>query len=114
MSDQWNRRDLLKHFAAMSAMVALPVRRGTAVPTGADPYLQINVSQVSAHTLRLTVFQQGKALRISPNGSLVQESWGQPIAVQHDRVIDSGNFKIRAAFDPLSLTVSGSNGAKIQ
>ena len=84
MNDKWNRREVLKGMAVVSSALALPGKSMAATsflsPAAADTEIQI--SSISPHTVRLTVLpmKNDKAALIPFNGSLVQESWGKPVA----------------------------------
>jgi hypothetical protein len=84
MNDEWNRRRWLKHLAASSAALVLP-RGMVAAPAmleGAPADREIQIVSVSPHTVRLTVLpiRGGQTVAIPSDGSLVQRSWGDPVA----------------------------------
>jgi len=51
------------------------------------------------------------------DGSLVQESWGEPVARLHagtDHSIQVGNVNLKVSFDPLSIVIANVRGEAIQ
>jgi len=121
MRDHWSRRELLKQLATMSATIVLPAKT-LANPLGQpiDSSHELQVSTISAHTVRLTVFASNSK-KLTPrrsDGSLVRESWAPPVVVSNgspkNRVIESGKLRIRASLDPLSITVVDTNEVDIQ
>ncbi len=122
MSEQWSRRRLLKQFAAISATLALPTKSlipESAGPTAGDE-CEVQLVPVSPQTVRVTGIpvKKAKTAEVSFNGSLVHESWGNPVARLRgdtaDRTIRSGDLSIHASFDPLRLTITTGSGAEIQ
>src|SRR5690242_7328813 len=102
MSEKWSRRRLLKNAAAISASLLLPIKRclGGTNQAAREDY-EIQIATVSAQTVRLTVLpiRNGKIERIPVDGSLVRESWGDPVAKLRagapDQTFQSGNLKVR-------------------
>src|SRR6266496_4231200 len=102
MNEKWSRRRVLKQLAAMSATLALPTEKlvGKPLEKAAFRDLEVQISTVSAHTVRLTVLPvtDGKAARVPFSGALVRESWGTPAATLRGRQlrqeIQSGNLRV--------------------
>jgi alpha-glucosidase (family GH31 glycosyl hydrolase) len=122
MNERWSRRHLLKQLAALSATLVLPSKKclGELTTPAADQDYQVDIASVSAQTVRLTVLPvtSGKAAPVPSNGSLVRESWGDPIAkLRGDaagKTIQAGNLKIRVSRDPLCFAISNAGEIKIQ
>ena len=121
MNETWTRRRLLKQLAALSGTLALPFEKfvgAQSAPTRHD--LELQVSTVSAHTVRLTILpiKDGKPEGVSFPGALVRESWGDPVARLRGngpaQTIQSGDFRVHASLDPLSFTISSVGGIEIQ
>ena len=122
MNDEWNRRRLLKHLAASSAALVLP-RGMVAAPAmleGAPADREIQIVSVSPHTVRLTVLpiSGGQTVPIPSDGSLVQRSWGDPVArlrgnapAQEFRV---GSLSVHVSADPILLIMTTPRGEVIQ
>jgi len=122
MNEPWSRRRLLKQFAAVSATLVLPTEKFVGEqpkPTVSRDY-EVQIVTVSPQTVRFTVLpiQNGKANEISSYGALVRESFGAPVVRllgnEGVQTVQSGNLRVRASFDPLSLAVSTASGVQIQ
>lgn len=122
MKKDWNRRRMLKHLAATSAILALP--RGT---TSASTLLQesaldnqIQIASITEHTVRLSVvpMRDGKTVTIPLDGSLVQTTWGEPItrplSNSTAQKVQTGNYQVRVSPNPVVFTISNRNGDEIQ
>jgi alpha-glucosidase (family GH31 glycosyl hydrolase) len=121
MSLKWNRRDVLKGLAAASTAVILPPAKLQAAdsPGASARAIELQISSVSPPTIRVSLFplEKGAIGKIPHDGSLVQESWGRPIAKlrsQPDRPIIVGNCHVQISFDPLSITIADPRGEAIQ
>jgi alpha-glucosidase (family GH31 glycosyl hydrolase) len=122
MIESWNRRGVLKQLAIASAALALPADKVFATPANdsADRDLEVQISSVSAHTVRLTVLplQHGKTAEISYFGALAREPWGGKVTRQRGRntgqTIQFGELKVRVSTDPLSVAISSTDGSDIQ
>lgn len=116
MSPRWNRRDVLKGFVAASG--AMLVRQ----PAAASPpeaHLEVQVSPVSAHTFRLSILpvNDGSTADIPTDGSLVERSWGKPIAILREettRTVSAGNFRLKISFQPINIEVTNQKGDVVQ
>jgi len=121
MSTQFDRRQVLKVVGATCAAFFLPGAReaGGAGLAPGEQDLEIRVSSVSAHTLRLSIFSAGAGGGIvRSDGSLVQESWDGPITKLSgefaERGVKVGDLSVKIAPNPLAFTISGADGAVIQ
>ena len=121
MSPQWNRRDVLKGLVAASAGLMVPAAR-QAVPDNTRTTTQaveIQITSVSPQTFRLSVLpvKGGAVASVPSDGSLVQESWGAPIATLRSdpgRTIATGIVRLQVAFDPVAITVRNDRGEVVQ
>jgi alpha-glucosidase/alpha-D-xyloside xylohydrolase len=104
-------------FAASGAMIVRKPAEGAAsLP---EPQLEIQITQVSSHTFRLSILpvQNGSLADIPTDGSLVQQSWGNPIAklrTDKSRTISAGNLRLKISFQPVSIEIANLNGDVIQ
>jgi alpha-glucosidase (family GH31 glycosyl hydrolase) len=119
---QWKRREILKQLAVASTAAFVP---GSGIPMnaaapGADPDREIQVSSISAHTLRLSILpvENGRVSAIPVNGSLVQPSWGPPAAKLrgevHAQTIRCGDLSLSISPDPLTFSVANAKGETVQ
>jgi len=105
-----NRRDLLK---TASAAALIPNLKAAA-----DEFA-IEVSTVSPKTVRITFhpIKDGQPVPVPDDGSLVRQSWGQPIAKlgpkSAARTIKSGDLRLQFKPDPLTFAVEGVQQLKI-
>ena len=116
-----NRRDALKALGAASASLLLPraaARGQTLQAAGQD--LEVQVATVSEHTARFSILPitAGRTGSASDDGSLVQTSWGAPIARLRAKpwpsVIHSGNLRITISNRPLAFAIATADGRPIQ
>jgi alpha-glucosidase (family GH31 glycosyl hydrolase) len=121
MSLKWNRRDVLRGLAAAStAMIVPPAKLPTADSEGASARaIELQICSVSPHTIRVSLFplENGAIGKIPQDGSLIQESWGEPIAKlrsQPDHPIIVGDSRLQISFHPLSITIADARGEAIQ
>lgn len=121
MSPLWNRRDVLKGLVTASAVNA-PLMRGLAVENSskmpASP-IEVQITPVSSHTFRVCVVPlQGDAVGAIPvDGSLVQESWGEPgakLRAGTAHSIQAGDLTLKVSVDPLSIAIANARGQVIQ
>jgi len=122
MSTGCNRRRVLKQLAAVSASLALP-RPIVALHAGADEAVkdfEVRITRVSDHTVRWMVLpvHDRKATQVALDGSLVPTALDGPVTLlsRHSlsRSIETGQMKIHASLDPLSMTISSAAGIQIQ
>jgi alpha-glucosidase (family GH31 glycosyl hydrolase) len=116
-----NRREVLKGLAvASTAMLLPPVELGAlASQDTSTRALKLQIASVSPHTIRISLFplENGAPAKIPLDGSLVQESWGEPVAQlrsEPDGPLVVGDFHLQISFRPLSITVTGARGQLIQ
>jgi alpha-glucosidase/alpha-D-xyloside xylohydrolase len=123
MSAQWNRRQVLKGLAAASAASVVPCEVIAQQMSSAENF-EIQVTSLSAHTFRLSILPLKNGApgsnipsSIINDGSLVQESWGNPLAklrTQPEKEIVAGNLKLKISFRPASIAVANEHGDPIQ
>jgi alpha-glucosidase (family GH31 glycosyl hydrolase) len=124
MNQQWNRRDVLKGLVATSTALVIPRGQGTAQEVAPAGQVEVQISPVSAHTLRFCLFagspgqeSPGQERLISSDGSLVQESWGAPAVRLHaepGHEIVLGSLRLKISFHPVSITVTDERGTVVQ
>jgi alpha-glucosidase (family GH31 glycosyl hydrolase) len=119
MHQQWNRRDVLKGLVSASSALVIARGQGTAQEIASVQPVEIQISSVSAHTFRLSMYplNNGAEKSIPFDGSLVQESWGAPAArlrAETGREFVLGGFRLKVSFHPVSITVTNELGAVIQ
>jgi alpha-glucosidase (family GH31 glycosyl hydrolase) len=119
MNQQWNRRDVLKGLVSASTALVIARGQGTGQEIAPVQPVEIQISSVSAHTFRLSVYPlNNEAEKSIPfDGSLVQESWGAPAArlrAEAGREFVLGSFRLKVSLNPVSITVTSELGAVIQ
>jgi alpha-glucosidase (family GH31 glycosyl hydrolase) len=121
-----NRREVLKGLALASAAMIVSPKHVAA--RGAEPAtrrpVEIQIGALSAHSIRLSIVAvtNGSAASIPSDGSLVQQSWGAPVAkvqvanvhAEPERTIIVGSFHLKISFNPLNITVANEHGDAIQ
>ena len=103
MSSQWSRREILRGFAAIPAVILTQPDLTQSETANADnPQLEVHVIPVSDHTLRLTLYSTSKGSQrsIPEDGSLVQESWGTPLTTL---AADAAGSEIVAYIEPVAV-----------
>ena len=104
MRKQFNRREVL---GAAGAALLGPVGAAAAGD------VEVEVSQVSAHTFRLTVGGPP-----ADDGALVQAKWGAPVAKLRGnfaaRTVKAGGVSIRLTSNPLVLSIATPKGEPVQ
>jgi alpha-glucosidase (family GH31 glycosyl hydrolase) len=121
MSPPWRRRDVLKGLMAASVATMVPPQQAAAgEDSGATgQQAEIQITPVSLHTFRLSILsaKQGAAGSIPVDGSLVQESWGVPIARLREppgHLIALGGLRLKISCSPVSIAVENQSGDPIQ
>lgn len=116
-----NRREVLKGLAvASTAMILPPVElHALASQDAALRLLELQIASLSPHTVRVSLLpvENETTAKTPLDGSLVQESWGEPLAKlrsEPDRPIVVGDFHFEISFRPVSITVTGARGQVIQ
>jgi len=118
-----NRRSILKQAAAAGMALMRPLfgqvfGQSALRITGRD--VEIQIAPVSRHTARLTVLplQNGALATVPMDGSLVQPSWGQPVAklrsLARAQTVMCGDLKIDLAPQPLPFTIRNAQGDRVQ
>jgi alpha-glucosidase (family GH31 glycosyl hydrolase) len=118
MSPRWNRRDVLKGFLAASTAILVP-KQADAAAQIPEPQVEIQITPVSSHTFRLSILpvNNGSVGEIPMDGSLVEKSWGSPLAklrAEPTRTISAGNLRLKISFQPISIEVANLRGDVIQ
>src|SRR5215469_4064575 len=118
MTSQWNRRDMLRGLTAISTAVLVPLSKAVAMHQ-VDPQIEIQITPVSEHTLRLSLLPTASnpSKVIPVNGSLVKQSWGTPVRVSREeagRDISVGNFRARISSSAVSVTIADEHEKLIQ
>jgi|SRR5277367_2784646 len=122
MDKQWKRREILKQLAVASTAMLLPVEKSFAKPAlqAANKESEIQIAPVSAYTFRLSVLpiENGEPVAIPSNGSLVQKSWGPPVAKLRGEVIPQtlkcGALTISISPNPLTFSIANAKGELAQ
>ena len=122
MGPKWNRRDVLKGLAAASTAIVLPrdLQGNQQDEPIAASQVEIQITPVSPHTFRLSILaldKNGVVQAIPSDGSLVQKSWGAPIAHLRgpsERTIAVGSVKLQVSVHPFRTTVTGLDGKIVQ
>src|SRR5437899_5935378 len=126
MKKQPDRRQVLKGAAATCAALLLPGKEEAekSALRVAGQEVEIQIAPVSEHTVRLTVFpfkrasEEGQSMAVTGDGSLVQSSWGAPLATLRSltsrQIVKSGNLRVKVSADPIAFTIESEKGATIQ
>ncbi|HEX8764572.1 MAG TPA: TIM-barrel domain-containing protein [Candidatus Acidoferrum sp.] len=123
MTNRYDRRDILKGVSAICATSFLRASKIEAAPQNlqvAGRDVEIQVSTVSAHSFRLAVLpiEGGQPQSVRGNGSLVQSSWGPPLAkfagAERERAVQAGELSIKLTANPLQAVVQNSKGDVVQ
>ncbi|HEX5424016.1 MAG TPA: TIM-barrel domain-containing protein [Candidatus Acidoferrales bacterium] len=131
-SKRFPRRQVLKALGAACGAGLIPIdvslassgaARGSMAANGlrvAGQNAEIEISAVSEHTFRISVrpVANGELAAIPHDGSLVRQSWGEPVAkLSGDvsaRIIRCGNFRVRVEPEPLAFIVDWVSGDRLQ
>jgi alpha-glucosidase (family GH31 glycosyl hydrolase) len=120
MTGNWNRRDVLKGLAVASTAIIVPPAKALdqGTESAAQP-VELQASSVSPHTIRLSMLpiENGAVAKIPLDGSLVQESWGSPVAKlrsQPDQPIAVGDLRLKVTFHPVAVTINDAQGQTLQ
>jgi alpha-glucosidase (family GH31 glycosyl hydrolase) len=122
MSSQWNRRDVLKGLAAASTVMIVPqtIRAVRDNEPASAPPVEIHIATLSPHAFRLSILPLDKNAHLEPipsDGSLVQTSWGRPIAsltASSEETIKVGNFRLQISFAPIKIVIRNQHDEVIQ
>jgi alpha-glucosidase/alpha-D-xyloside xylohydrolase len=91
---------------------------GKAAAAGQDAEIQI--APVSTHTFRLTVLpiREGQLAAVPTDGSLVQTSWGAPVAklrgAARAQTVKCGGLRIKISDNPLAFAIETAAGEAVQ
>jgi len=109
---------MLKGCAAISGAAMIPSGVFRSQDTSASgQQLEIQITPVSDHTLRLTLQPKGSERSIFDDGSLVQNSWdASPTTLNEGaaRDLSVGRFRLNVSWHPISIAIAHSNGDEIQ
>ena len=126
MKEQPNRREVLTGAAATCAVALLPATQAGAYQTfrAAGRDVEIQIAPVSEYTFRLTIFpienqaKEIEAIAVPDDGSLVQSSWGAPLANLRASArvpsVKIGEFRVQATPDPMTISIESSKGHTLQ
>jgi alpha-glucosidase (family GH31 glycosyl hydrolase) len=120
MGPKWNRRDVLKGLAAASTAIVLPRDLQGSQQDEPIPQVEIQITPVSPHTFRLSILvldKNGIVQAIPSDGSLVQKSWGAPIAQfrgRSERTVAVSSVKLQVSVHPFRTTVTDVDGKIVQ
>jgi alpha-glucosidase/alpha-D-xyloside xylohydrolase len=119
-----NRRQLLKRAALGAALVAPRASAQSAALKIAGRDAELRISPVSANTFRISLLEVINGTEVPPtfDDSLVQQSWGAPVAklrtVARAQTVRVGTFRAvierNAESDPLTITIQNAQGATVQ
>ena len=123
MTNGYDRRDILKGVGAICATRFLWPASNDASPQNlqiAGRDLEIQIASVSQHTFRFSFLpvERGQRQTVKGNGSLVQASWGPPLAKfggqERERTIKTGEVSVKLAANPLQAFVQNTKGDIVQ
>jgi len=125
MDKLWKRRDILKQLAVASTAMLLPEGKVQGAPllpdaNAAGTDTEIQIAPVSAHTFRLSILpvENGQPRTIPWNGSLVQKSWGEPVAKIRGEVtsqsVKCSELTINISPSPLTFSIENAKGHVLQ
>jgi len=119
MSQQWNRREVLKGLVAASTAIMISPAEAAQGDKTLGEQVEVRVTPVSANTFRLSVLPLNKGLvaSIPFDGSLIQESWGAPAVQLRTETRDTtavGNFRLKISLNPVRIRVENEHGDVIQ
>src|SRR6266567_611255 len=123
MNNRYDRRDILKGVGAVCATGFLwPADKEAARQDlrAAGRKVEVQLAPVSAHTFRFTVLpiEGGQAQPVRGNGSLVQASWGPPLAKfnggESEGIIKAGELHVKLSPNPLQVIVETAKGDAVQ
>ena len=116
MKKSYSRRQMLRTLSAASA--GLLVSQNVSAAGFGAKGIEIQVSSVSAHTVRLSVLaiDHGKVGTIPNDGSLTRSLWGGPATKIRNasQSVRAGDLLVSVSRDPLVFAVSTSKGEMIQ
>jgi alpha-glucosidase (family GH31 glycosyl hydrolase) len=123
MNEKWNRREVLKRFAAASAALMLPgnvTASAQEIRASEEKDIEIQIASVSQRTFRFSILpiKDGRVDSIPFNGSLVKSAWDFPITRLHPQAkaqsIKVSGLTLQFSPNPVALTIANANGETIQ
>ena len=123
MTNGYDRRDILKGVGAICVTRFLWPASNDASPQNlqiAGRDLEIQIASVSQHTFRFSFLpvERGQRQTVKGNGSLVQASWGPPLAKfggqERERTVKTGEVSVKLAANPLQAFVQNTKGDIVQ
>jgi len=120
MSGRWNRREVLKGMAAVSAAAFIPTTlTGQDQAATGHGELEIQLTAISKHTVRVSLLpiSQDKIAAIPLDGSLVQESWDAPttkLRAGSDHSMAVGSFQVSISSRPVTVSIAMQKNNVIQ
>ncbi len=124
MSKPISRRKTLKSLASAGAGAMLSPRlisgvRDSSLHIAGRP-VELSLTSISPQTLRLSIvaIENGKPVPIPLDGSLVQQTWPQPLArlttLSAEQSLRCGTLRVRLSAKPLTLRVEADDGRLVQ
>src|SRR5215471_13280818 len=95
MTSQWNRRDVLRGLSAMSAAACVPLSKAAATDQ-VNPQIEILVTSVSEHTLRLSLVPT-----VSAASKAIPD-------------IGVGKFRLKILWSPINISIADAHDKLIQ
>lgn len=123
MTNRYDRRVVLKGVGVICATNFLWPSKAEAASSNiqiAGRPAEVQIAPVSAHTFRLSVLpiEGGQPQPVKGNGSLVQASWGPPLAkfagAEPEGTDKTGGFSVKLTVNPLQAAVQNAKGDTIQ
>jgi alpha-glucosidase (family GH31 glycosyl hydrolase) len=123
MTNRYDRRDILKGAGAIYATSFLWPASNDASQQDlqiAGRTVEVQILPVSTHTFRVSVvpIEGGQLQPVKGNGSLVQASWGPPLAKltggENDRTVKVGELHVKLSLNPLRAIVENAKGETVQ
>jgi alpha-glucosidase (family GH31 glycosyl hydrolase) len=121
MTNPLSRRAALKRLGAASAGALLPAPPPQdAALRVAGRAVELSLTPVSAHTLRLTLtaLENGQPQPIPLDGSLAPQTWPKPVArltaLPRERSVWCGSLTVKLAPEPLTISITTSDGRLVQ
>ena len=121
MTNRYDRRDILKGAGAICATSFLWPASNDASQQNlqiAGRAVEVQILPVSPQTCRLSVLpiESGQPQSVKGNGSLVQASWGPPLAKfgGRERIIKPGALNVKLCLNPLKVIVETAKGDAVQ
>jgi alpha-glucosidase (family GH31 glycosyl hydrolase) len=112
---QITRRQAIQAFGAAGAG-ALLARGGGGGAAGAGRSVRVAEETVSPITVRITIVpvdDGGRSAPIVYDGSLVQHTWSEPVALSTEKRVESGDLIVTLSA-PLTVRVQTRDGAEVQ